>query len=119
MGLLHDEGTPTPFNTLIQIYRSLIFPNIYYGIAAWDQAAQVLIQEDLNVTKTSSSAGSRSHAIPLLVSANVLPFNKLYFETVCSLKEDISVIYPSVHQAFIHTTLDFLMLVTYMLINQD
>ena len=30
-------------------------------------------------------AGKRSHAIPLFVSANVLPLNMLYFETVSSL----------------------------------
>ena len=30
------------------------------------------------------------HAIPLFVSANVLPLNMLYFETVCSLMHDIS-----------------------------
>ena len=35
-------------------------------------------------------AGNRSHAIPLFVSANVLPLNMLYFETVCSLMHDIS-----------------------------
>ena len=34
-------------------------------------------------------AGNRSHAIPLFVSAYVLPLNKLYFETVCSLMHDI------------------------------
>ena len=35
-------------------------------------------------------AGHSSHAIPLFVSANVLPLNVLYFETVCSLMHDIS-----------------------------
>ena len=35
-------------------------------------------------------AGKRSHAIPLFVSAYVLPLNMLYFETVCSLMQDIS-----------------------------
>ena len=35
-------------------------------------------------------AGNRSQAIPLFVSANVLPLNMLYFETVCSLMHDIS-----------------------------
>ena len=34
-------------------------------------------------------AGNRSHAIPLFVSANVLPLNMLYFETVCCLMHDI------------------------------
>ena len=35
-------------------------------------------------------AGHRFHAIPLFVSANVLPLNMLYFETVCSLMHAIS-----------------------------
>ena len=35
-------------------------------------------------------AGNRSHAIPLFVSATVLPLNMLYFDTVCSLMHDIS-----------------------------
>ena len=35
-------------------------------------------------------AGNRSHAIPLFVSANVLPLNMLYFETARSLMHDIS-----------------------------
>ena len=34
-------------------------------------------------------AGNRSHAIPLFVSANALPLNILYFETVSSLMHDI------------------------------
>ena len=34
--------------------------------------------------------GIRSYAIPLFVSANVLPLNMLYFETVCSLMHDTS-----------------------------
>ena len=40
--------------------------------------------------KLSYFAGNRSHALPLFVSANVLPLNMLYFETVCSLMHDIS-----------------------------
>ena len=72
-------------------------------------------------------AGNRSHAIPLFVSANVLPLNMLYFETVCSLTHDISTNSAPqnicdlllVHLTFIHITLDFLMPLIYMLINQD
>ena len=30
---------------LIKIYRSLIFPYTYYGIAAWGQAAQVYLRK--------------------------------------------------------------------------
>ena len=71
-------------------------------------------------------AGNRSHAIPLFVSADVLPLNMLYFETLCSLMHDIStnsapqnICDLFVHLTFIHITLDFLMLVICTLINQD
>ena len=72
-------------------------------------------------------AGNRSHAILLFISANVLTLNILYFETVCSLVHDISTNSAPqnicdiliVHLTFIHITLDFLMLVIYMLINLD
>ena len=35
-------------------------------------------------------AGNIANAIPLFVSANVLPLNILYFKTVCSVVHDIS-----------------------------
>ena len=72
-------------------------------------------------------AGNRSHAIPLFVSANVLPppLNMINFETISSPMHDIStnsapkpVIYLPVLPTSIHITPDFLMLVTYMSINQ-
>ena len=84
-----------PLNTFIQIYRSLIFPYTCYGIATWGQAAQVYLRKVFILQKRALRlmffAGNRSHAIPLFVSANVLPLNMLYFETVCSLKHDIHV----------------------------
>ena len=70
-------------------------------------------------------ASNRFHAIPLFISANVLPLNMLYFETICSLMHDISlrlrisVIFLPVHLTVMHITLDFLMLAIYMSINQD
>ena len=83
-------------NTLMQIYRSLIFPYAYYGIAAGSQVAKVYSRK-IFILKTRALrlmffAGSGSHAIPLFVSANVLPLNTLYFETVCSVIHDISTI---------------------------
>ena len=63
-------------------------------------------------------AGNRSHAIPLFVSASVLPLNMLYFARHI-LRLRISAIFLPVHLTFIHITLNFLMLVTYMLIDQD
>ena len=72
-------------------------------------------------------AGNISHAIPLFVSANVLPFNMLYFEIVCSLMHDMST-NSAPHRICDLITLSsdvhsynvrFRMLVTYQLINQE
>ena len=121
-----------PLNTLIQIYRSLILPYTYYGIAAWCQAAKVYLRKIYILKNTSSTAnffaGSGSHAIPLFVSANVLPLNTPYFETVCFVIDDISTIsapqnicdlFNCLSDVLSATTLDFLILVTYISINQD
>ena len=93
-GIISRLRLSVPLNTLIQIYRSLIFPYTYYGIAAWGQTAQVYLRKFFILQKRALRliffAGNISHAIPLFVSANVLPLNMLYFETVCSLMHDIS-----------------------------
>ena len=92
--LIQTHDVFVPLNTLIQIYRSLIFSYTYYGIAAWGQAAQAHLRKVFILQKRALRlmffADNRSHAIPLFVSANVLPLNMLYFETVCSLMHDIS-----------------------------
>ena len=94
VGIISRLRHSVPLNTLIQVYRSLIFPYTHYGIAAWGQAAQVYLKKVFILQKGALRlmffADNRSHAIPLFVSANVLPLNMLYFETVCSLMHDIS-----------------------------
>ena len=40
VGIIARLRHHVPLNTLLQIYRSLIFPYTLYGIAAWGQAAQ-------------------------------------------------------------------------------
>ena len=72
-------------------------------------------------------AGNRSHTIPLFVSTNVLPsicFILKQYAPLCTtylpiLRLRISVIFLLVHLTFIHRTLDFLMLIIYIWINQD
>lgn len=76
-------------------------------------------------------AGNRSHAMPLFVSIIVLPLHMLNFETKFSLLHDIQCIYhlcsyeylrsidPLFWRPFTYVTPDFLMLETYILINQD
>ena len=94
VGIILRLRHSVPLNTLIQVYRSLIFLYTHYGIAAWGQAAQVYLRKVFILQKRALRlmffAGNRSHAIPLFVSANVLPLHMLYFETVCSLMHDIS-----------------------------
>ena len=94
VGIISRLRHSVPLNTLIQVYRSLIFPYTHYGIAAWGQAAQVYLKKVFMLQKQALRlmffADNSSHAIPLFVSANVLPLNMLYFETVCSLMHDIS-----------------------------
>ena len=94
VGIISRLRQSVPLNTLIEINRSLILPYIYYGIAAWGQAALVYLKKVFISQKRALRliffAGNRSHAIPLFVSVNVLPLNMLYFETVCSLMHDIS-----------------------------
>ena len=94
VGIISRLKHSVPLNTLIQIYCSLIFPYKHYGIAAWGQAALVYLKKVFILQKRALRlmffAGNRSHAISLFVSANVLPLNMLYFETVCSLMHDIS-----------------------------
>ena len=86
VGIIAPLRHSVPLNTLIQIYRFLIFPYTYYETAAWGQAAQVYLRKR---ALRLFFAGNRSHAISFFVSANVVPFNMLYFETVLLL-HDIS-----------------------------
>ena len=86
-----------PLNTLLQIYRSLLFPHMYYVIhvnSCLGQAAQsdlrkiVVLQK--RVLRLIFFCNTRSHAIPLFVSYNILPIDMLYFETVSTLMHVIS-----------------------------
>ena len=83
-----------PLNTLIQIYRSLVFPFTSYGIAAWGQAAQIDLRKILilqkRVLRLMFFTSNKSNAILFFISGNISPLNVLYFETVCSLMHDIS-----------------------------
>ena len=77
VGIISRLRHSLPLNTLIQIYRSLIFPPYtYYGIAAWGQAVQVYLRKVFILQKRALRlmffAGNRSHAIPLFVSAKCL-----------------------------------------------
>ena len=89
--LQHNE----PLNTLLHIYRSLVFPYMYYSITVSGEAAPSDLRKILVLQKRALRliyfCKSRSHAIPLFLSSNILPIDMLYFETVSTLvRYDIS-----------------------------
>ena len=51
VGLIVRLRHHVPLNTLLQIYGSLIFPHMYYGIAAWGQAAHSDLRKILVLQK--------------------------------------------------------------------
>ena len=93
IGIISRLRYYVPTNTLLTIYRSLIFPYLSYDIAVWAQAAQTYINQVLALQKRSLRlvyfAPYRSHAIPLFVSSNTLPVNMLYFKSISILMQDV------------------------------
>ena len=75
-----------PFNTLLSIYQLLMFPYLTFGLSAWGQAAQLLLNKLLLLQKRAirfmNFSKPRTHAVPLFISSKILPINMLYFETV-------------------------------------
>jgi len=75
-----------PLITLLSIYRSLILPYLYYGLAAWGQAAKTQIQKILVIQKIALCfmylSKPRAYALPLFISSKILPLN-----TVCYMSK--------------------------------
>jgi len=108
-------------NTLIQIYRSLIFPYTYYGIAAWGQAAQVYFRKVFILQKRALRlmffAGNRSDLMLFPCLSVLMSYHSTSFilkqyvplrtTYLLILPLRISVISLLVHLTFIHITLDF------------
>ena len=99
-----------PFNILLQIYRSLIFPYTLYGIPVWGQAAQRDLEKILILQKRALRLifflNNRTHAIPLFLTSNILPVNMLYFETVSAIMHDVCTNSTpcNIRQLFIHSS---------------
>ena len=110
VGIIARLRHHVPLNTLLQIYRSLIFPYTLYGIPAWGQASQCDLKKILTLQKRALRliffASKRSHAIPLFVASNILPVNMLYFETVSAIMHDVSThsTPKNIRELFIHAS---------------
>ena len=99
-----------PLNTLLQIYRSLIFPYTLYGVHVWGQASQCDLKTILTLQKRALRliffSSKRSHAIPLFVASKILRINMLYFETVSIIMHDVSTrsTPQNIPELFIHSS---------------
>lgn len=82
-----------PFSTLLNIYRSLIYPYLSYGLVAWGQAAKSDMEKILilqkRVVRLMNFANYNSHAVPYFISANVMPINMLYVKLSSLLMHDV------------------------------
>ena len=80
-----------PFDTLLNIYRSLIEP---YGLIAWGQAANIHLNKILILQKRALRlmyfADSKAHSAPLFVHSRILPVTMLYYLLVSSMMHDIN-----------------------------
>ena len=95
-----------PYPTLHNIYRSLIFPYLSYGLTAWGQAANSHLQTILVLQKRAVRlmhfAQFQDHAVPFFLSSNIMPLPMLYFQRVSSLMHDINnnVVPPNISNLF-------------------
>ena len=109
VGIIARLRHHVPLNTLLLIYRSLIFPYTLYGILAWGQASQCDLKKILTLQKRALRliffASNRSHAIPLFVASNILPVNMLYIETVSTI---ILILHLKIFVNFLYMHLTFM-----------
>ena len=68
-----------PLCTVLNIYRSLIFPYMSYGLAAWDRAAKTHLQKRLllqkRVLRLMYFSEPSAHAVSLIITSNILAIN--------------------------------------------
>ena len=82
-----------PFLTLLNIYRSLLYPYLSYGLVAWGQAAKSRMEKililQIRIVRLMNFANYNSHAVPYFISANVMPINMLYVKLSSLLMHDV------------------------------
>ena len=110
VGILARIRQHVPLSVPLQIYRSLIFLYMLYGIPVWGQAAQRDLEKIRILQKRALRliffSNKRSHAIPLFIASNILPVNMLYFEMVSAIMHDVSTNSTprNIRQLFIHSS---------------
>ena len=75
-----------PLSIIVNLYQSLIFPYLIYGISSWGQASQSTLDKLLlqkRAIRLINFSPKCEHAIPLFVNLDILPVHFLY--VVCFL----------------------------------
>ena len=94
IGLLSKLRHFIPPYTLLQIYNSLVAPYLCYGLIAWGQANKTLLNKLLILQKRALRfiffSDRRKHAIPLFLSAKILPVQFMYFYDIACMMHDVS-----------------------------
>jgi hypothetical protein len=82
VGLIAKLRHFLPRSILINIYQSLIYPYLTYGITAWGQACKTHLDKILilqkRVIRMMFFADRCDHAVPLFLDAHILPVTFLY-----------------------------------------
>ena len=94
IGLLSKLRHFIPPYTLLQIYNSLVAPYLRYGLIAWGQANKTLLNKLLILQKRALRfiffSDRCEHAIPLFLSAKILPVQFMYFYQTACMMHDVS-----------------------------
>ena len=82
-----------PTNTLLNIYRSLVFPYLQFGIALWGQAANIhmdkLLKLQKRVLRLTYFTDYKAHAVPLFIHSNNLPVNMIFIKSIMDIMHDV------------------------------
>ena len=93
VGLLAKLRYFIPQDTLLTLYKSLIYPYVSYGICVWGQASKSLINKSLILQKRALRfiffTDERDSAILLFVKSKILPLNLMYFQSIAILMHDV------------------------------
>ena len=93
IGLIAKLRHFVPQDTLLTLYKSLIYPYLSCGICAWGQASKSLLNKLLILQKRALKfiifSDKRNSAIPLFVKCKVLPLNLMYCQSIVYLTHDV------------------------------
>ena len=83
IGILNRLKFQLPFSSLHTLYSSLVLPYLNYGLLAWGNAHQTILDKLLLLQKKAiriiCQAGFRTHTDPLFYEKKILKIKDLYF----------------------------------------